>query len=265
MTATPEQEAAAAPLIEPAQLASWIMLQNQDVVVVNKPGWVVCHPSKRGPWSSLVGALREYFNTPTLHLVTRLDRETSGVVVVARHALAARKYQMAMQNRRVKKIYLALLEGELNTTTTTEVPLTRDDAHEVAVKRRVAQAGEPGAEEAVTRFVPLFASKGLTLARIEPQTGRTHQIRVHAAHLGHPIVGDKLYGPDASLYLEFARQGWTPRLAEKLPLRRQALHAARLRFLDDGLGDYPAPPPDDLAAFAKERLGRELPELWTEA
>jgi 23S rRNA pseudouridine1911/1915/1917 synthase len=250
------------PLIEPAQLSRWIFQQNDDVVVVNKPGWVVCHPSKRGPWSSLVGALREHLATPTLHLVTRLDRETSGVVVVARHPLAARRYQMAMQNRRVEKTYLALLEGEMGEEIDVRASLARDEKSEIAVKRRVAADGEAGAESAQTRFVPLRVKNGFTLARVEPWTGRTHQIRVHAAHLGHAVVGDKLYGPDASLYLEFARQGWTPRLAAAVPLRRQALHAARVHFLDDGLGDFSAPMPEDLAEFARDKMGLDLASAW---
>ena len=258
-----EVSAAEPPLIEPAQLARWILFQDDEVVVVNKPGWVVCHPSKRGPWSSLVSALREQLGSATLHLVTRLDRETSGVVVVARHPLAARRYQMAMQNRRVEKFYLALLEGELSGEITVDAPLLRDEQSEVAVKRRVGAPGEPGAEAAQTRFAPIVSKNNLTLARVEPHTGRTHQIRVHAAHLGHAIVGDKLYGPDSTLYLEFARQGWTTRLAEKLPLRRQALHAARLRFLDAGLGDFTAPPPEDLARFFREQTGLDLTKMWT--
>ncbi|HVU36830.1 MAG TPA: RNA pseudouridine synthase [Opitutales bacterium] len=250
------------PLIEPAQLAQWVMAQSADIIVVNKPGWVVCHPSKRGPWSSLVGALREHLGTPTLHLVTRLDRETSGVVVVARNPAAARQYQMAMQERRVEKTYLALLAGEMREAATVDAPIARDENSAVAVKRRAARADEPGAESAQTRFMPLLAKNGFTLARVEPLTGRTHQIRVHAAHLGHAIVGDKLYGPDASLYLEFAQTGWTPRHAAMLPIRRQALHAARLRFLGEGLGDFSAPPPADLAEFARTRMGIELTEAW---
>jgi 23S rRNA pseudouridine1911/1915/1917 synthase len=252
------------PLIDPAELPGWIFYQDQDIVVVNKPGWVVCHPSKRGPWSSLVSALREHLSAPTLHLVTRLDRETSGVVVVALHPIAARRYQMAMQNRRVEKTYLALLEGELTKVITMEAPLIRDEKSAVAVKRRVAGPNEPGTESAQTHFVPLVSKNGYTLARIIPHTGRTHQIRVHAQSLGHAIVGDKLYGPDSSLYLEFAQQGWTSRHAKMLPIQRQALHAARLHFLDDGLGDFSAPPPTDLVEFVQKRMEIDLPKAWKE-
>jgi len=223
----------------------------------------VCHPSKRGPWSSLVSALREHLKESTLHLVTRLDRETSGVVVVALHTMAARRYQMAMENRRVEKTYLALLEGELKNEISVDAPIIRDEKSEVAVKRRVALSDETGGESAQTIFTPLVHKNGYTLARIIPHTGRTHQIRVHAAHLGHPIVGDKLYGPDASLYLEFAKQGWTARHEKLLPIRRQALHAARLRFLDEGQGDFTAPLPSDLVEFARQKMNLDLAAAWT--
>jgi len=210
------------------------------------PGWSITRASARG----------------TLHIVTRLDRETSGVVVVALHPLAARRYQMAMQNRRVEKTYLAFLNDELHEEKVVEAPLVRDAGNAIAVKRRVALAGEPGAESAQTRFEPIIATRGLTLARVFPLTGRTHQIRVHAAHLGHAIVGDKLYGPDETLYLEFAKQGWTARHAAALPMRRQALHASRLRFLEEGLGEFMAPPPADLVEFAREKMGLDLARAW---
>jgi len=251
------------PLIAPSDLESWILQQDDDVIVVNKPGWVVCHPSKQGPWSSLVGALREHLGADILHLVSRLDRETSGVVVVARHPAAARRLQMAMQNRQVEKTYLALLTGELKEKISVTVPLIRDTASPVAIKRRVASVGEMGAETAETSFAPLATAGGFTLAQIRPLTGRTHQIRVHAAHLGHAIVGDKLYGPDPLLYLEFVEQGWTSRHAALLPLSRQALHAARIRFLEPGLGDFTAPALPDLVEFAREKMGLDLAKVWS--
>src|SRR5580704_15287924 len=101
------------PLIDPADFRSWILHEDEHLLVVNKPGDVVCHPSKAGPWSSLVGAAREYLGLPTMHLVFRLDRETSGVVVLAKDAATASRLQVAMQKRRVGKSYLAVLTGEL--------------------------------------------------------------------------------------------------------------------------------------------------------
>jgi 23S rRNA pseudouridine1911/1915/1917 synthase len=253
------------PRIVAADLARWILHQDDDIVVVDKPGWVVCHPSKDGPWSSLVGALREYLGAPVLHLVSRLDRETSGVVVVAKHVTAAQRYQMAMQWRRSDKIYLAILTGELRQAQDVDASIARDTVGPVAVKRRIAVAGEPGSEKATTRFEPLAVANGLTLARVAPLTGRTHQIRLHAAHLGHALAGDKLYGADPSLYLDFVTHGWTEKLAAMLPLPRQALHAARLRFHEPGLGDFRAPPPPDLIEFARARMDLDLPALWAKA
>jgi 23S rRNA pseudouridine1911/1915/1917 synthase len=98
-------------IIEPPELASWILHEDERLLVVNKPGDVVCHPSKHGPWSSLVGAAREHLGLDRVHLVFRLDRETSGVVVLAKDPRMASRLQTAMQDRRVGKRYLAVLTG----------------------------------------------------------------------------------------------------------------------------------------------------------
>src|SRR5215207_10406103 len=100
-------------MIVPEEVPSWIVYEDERLLVVNKPGDLVCHPSKAGPWSSLVGALREYTNLPTVHLVFRLDRETSGVVVLAKDTAMASRLQVAMQQRKVGKSYRAVLTGHL--------------------------------------------------------------------------------------------------------------------------------------------------------
>jgi 23S rRNA pseudouridine1911/1915/1917 synthase len=240
-------------MIEPEELKSWIVHEDERLLVVSKPGDVVCHPSKAGPWSSLVGATREYTQLPTMHLVFRLDRETSGVVVLAKDAKMASRLQRAMQERTVGKVYLAVLTGELTAPVTVDQPLGDDLTSPVFIKSTVAAGGQPS----VTHFTPLATGRGFTLARVVTETGRKHQIRVHAHWLGHSLVGDKIYGPDARCYLEFIDHGWTPELAEKLLLPRQALHCAEIDLRAAGLTQvFAAPLPADLREFC---LARGLP------
>jgi 23S rRNA pseudouridine1911/1915/1917 synthase len=238
-------------MIAPEEVPSWIIYEDERLLVVNKPGDVVCHPSKAGPWSSLVGALREYTRLPTMHLVFRLDRETSGVVVLAKDAAMASRLQVAMQERTVGKTYLAILTGELREPVTVNQPLGDDVTTPVFIKSAVVPEGQPS----VTHFMPLAWSSGVhagafTLARVVTETGRKHQIRAHAQWLGYSLVGDKIYGPDARLYLDFVDHGWTDALAEKLLLPRQALHCAEIDLRLTGVDHvFTAPMAADLQEF----------------
>ena len=237
-------------MIAPAEVPGWIVFEDARLLVVNKPGDVVCHPSKAGPWSSLVGALREYTGLPTVHLVFRLDRETSGVVVLAKDAAMASKLQVAMQRRQIGKAYLAVLTGELAGAVTVDQPLGDDLSSPVFMKSAVVAAAEAGAQRAVTHFSPQRAHGGFTLARVVTETGRKHQIRAHAQWLGHSLVGDKIYGPDARLYLDFIDHGWTDALAARLLLPRQALHCAESDLRAAGLDRvFTAPLATDLREF----------------
>lgn len=249
-------------IIAPEELRDWIVFEDERLLVIDKPGDVVCHPSKAGPWSSLVGALREFTGLPTVHLVFRLDRETSGLVVVAKDGRTAGRLQTALQERRIGKVYLALLTGRLTEETVVDQPLGDDLASPVFTKSAVVAAGEGKA--AITRFQPLaFAPDGsLTLVRVVPVSGRKHQIRAHAQWLGCSVLGDKIYGPDARLYLEFITTGWTRALAERLVLPRQALHCAGIDLTRAGLPHvFSAPLPADLRECSARAL-LPVPTEW---
>lgn len=239
-------------LITREEFEQWILFEDSRLLVVNKPGDVVCHPSKAGPWSSLVGAAREYTGLPRIHLVFRLDRETSGVVVMTKESKTAGRLQTASQDRRIAKRYWTILTGELTAAVTVNQPLGPDLASAVYVKSTVV-AG-PDSQEAVTHFSPLATGGGFSFAQVDLETGRKHQIRAHARWLGYPVVGDKIYGPDDRLYLEFIDHGWTEALAERLLLPRQALHCAEIGLAETGLpAFFRAPLPEDLRRFCAER------------
>lgn len=237
-------------MISPDEFSSWVLHDDQDVIVLNKPWDVVCHPSKAGPWSSLVGAVREYFRLEASHLVFRLDRETSGLIVFAKTSAMASRLQKAVQKRNVGKVYLAIMTGEMTKPEDVEQPLGDDEQSPVFVKSAVRQDGQP----AVTHFFPLSCGGGFTLARVVTETGRKHQIRAHAQWLGHSLVGDKIYGPDERCFLDFIDHGWTSGLAEKLLLPRHALHCAEIDLRKSGLDRvFKAPLAPDMRAFCEGR------------
>ena len=170
----------------------------------------------------------------------------------------ASRLQVAMQERKIGKAYLAIVTGHLAAPVTVDQPLGDDVRSPVFIKSAVV-GPDMGGQNAITHFTPLARSTGaisspardgFTLVRVVTETGRKHQIRAHAQWLGHSLVGDKIYGPDARCYLEFIDQGWTPALAEKLLLPRQALHCAEIDLRAAGLDQvFHEPLAEDLAAF----------------
>lgn len=236
-------------LITADDLRAWIVYEDDRLLVINKSGDVVCHPSKAGPWSSLVGAAREYTGLPTMHLVFRLDRETSGIVVLAKDPEMAGRLQTAMMKRKAGKTYLAILTGEMPASVTVDQPLGDDTASPVFIKSAVVTGGQ----QAITHFTPLASRYGFTLARVVTETGRKHQIRVHAHWLGHSLVGDKIYGPDDRLYLEFIERGWSEAMAAKLLLPRQALHCAEIDLRSVGAPQvFEGALAPDMVAFCRD-------------
>jgi 23S rRNA pseudouridine1911/1915/1917 synthase len=201
------------------------------LLVINKPAGLVCHPTKNGEWSSLIGRARLYFgNKP--HLVNRLDRETSGVVIIAKNPEVAGELGKILESRAVEKGYLAIVHGHVAAEQgMIDAPLGRDERSIVAVKDRVR---EDGAASQTGFWVQRRFERGegrFSLLRILPRTGRKHQIRIHLAHIGHSIVGDKLYGGDEDLYLALVQNRLTDEQRARLIFENHALHAGSIQFL----------------------------------
>ena len=255
-----------APIISEEILRSSIIFEDDDIVVVNKPGWFVCHPSKRGPWSSLVGATREFLGLDTIFLVGRLDRETSGVVLMAKNQAAARIWQKALEQKQVKRTYLAIVEGELNEEVQVAGFVGNDPDSKVFVKQRVTVKSRTS-KKADTRFFPLYSAEGYTFVSVLTKTGRKHQIRLHAQSIGYPLVGEKLYGHDESYYLNFCESGWNSSWMVELGMDRQALHARRFGYLDED-EIFEAEIPSDIMSFLENRMNfqpDEMDEILKEA
>ena len=246
-------ESADAPLVEPGDFPGWILFEDSDVLVLNKPGWLVCHPSKNGPWSSLAGAAKEYLGVDSVHLASRLDRETSGVVLLAKHRKAASLWQKGIERKTVRRSYFAIVRGEMTERKEFSTFLGKDPDSSVFVKQRVMGRTRTS-KRAESVFEPLGKAKGHTFCMVSTKTGRKHQIRAHAQAMGHELVGEKLYGPDESIYLQFCEGGWQPDWLDLIGMSRQALHGRSLGFLRDGPAFYADLAPD-MCGFLKDRMG----------
>jgi 23S rRNA pseudouridine1911/1915/1917 synthase len=240
-----------------------ILGESPDWLFVDKPPFLEVHPSKPGRGFTMWDGLRELLvyeiaNGGQVSIINRLDRETSGVTLVAKTHESARRLGLEMMARRVEKEYLAITWGWPETDEfTVDAPLLRRGEREPS-RIHLMQMVHPDGAVARTRFqverrFQRASSNGerFALIRAFPEMGRTHQIRVHLAHAGLPIVGDKIYGPEEGCYLEFIATGWTPALAQKLLLPRHALHSTALRLPAVDLGAA-SPLPADLMGWIGE-------------
>ena len=265
-----------------------IVHEDDELLVLNKPAGLVCHPTKGDEYSSLISRVRLYLGSGTQpQLINRIDRETSGITMVAKNLDSARLLRRLWETRQVQKDYSAIVHGHLaEDHLSIELPLGKDRGSRVAIKDCVCDDGVPARTEAwaekrfysfpntpapdgpaitgeilnrqanVAEVAPV-AAPGIkprealfTLVRLVPHTGRKHQIRIHLAHVGHPIVGDKLYGGDEDLYLALVEGRLSPDQRRRLILPYHALHAGGLRFPWHGSERaFRAPPEDWFARF----------------
>jgi 23S rRNA pseudouridine1911/1915/1917 synthase len=243
------------PKLLPEAIPLDIVYEDQALLVVDKQAGMVVHPAPGHPGGTLVNALLAHCpeldtgggNRPGI--VHRLDRDTSGLILVATSEKVRRALQRQFKDRQVHKAYLALLDGHLQPAYgRIEAPVGRDPHH------RQRMAVQAGGREAITEYHVLEqfahqigpAAGQFTLVEAEPLTGRTHQIRVHFASIGHPVVGDAVYG----------------RRKQHLPVSRQFLHARRLDFKHPLTGQrlgLEAPPPEDLAGVLALLRGAARP------
>jgi 23S rRNA pseudouridine1911/1915/1917 synthase len=209
-----------------------IIYEDADLLVINKPAGLVCHPTKNGEMSSLIGRARLHLGAGMMpHLVNRLDRETSGVVVVAKNPATAGDLGKILEGRAVTKEYFAIVHGHPREAHgLIEAALGKDTNSRVVVKDCVRPDGSPAQTEYWVERNFARAEGQFALVRLAPRSGRKHQIRIHLAHLGHPIVGDKLYGGDEDLYLALVEGRLNDSQRAKLILPYHALHAASLAF-----------------------------------
>ena len=227
-----------------------VLYEDGELIVINKPAGIVVHPAAGNRQGTLVNALLhhapELSNIPRAGIVHRLDKETSGLLVVARTLRAHHALVDQLQARTVKREYEAVVSGVLTAGGTVDAPIGRHPVH----RKRMAVVA--GGKPAVTHYRVVERFRAHTHVRVVLDTGRTHQIRVHMAHIHYPLVGDPQYGGRLK-----SPAGATAELQETLrSFRRQALHAAALGLIHPLTGrtmHWQAPLPEDM-----ERLLRVL-------
>ena len=238
----------------PEDIPLEVLFEDEHLAVIDKPPNMVVHPAK-GNWSgTLVNALRHRF--PDLSglngdyragIVHRLDRDTSGVILIAKEERTHRDLAMLFETRKIFKEYLALTNGVVDRDSDYVEGKIAHHAHD-RTKMTIADEEDELAKDALTYYEVIERFRGFTFVRCVPKTGRTHQIRVHLASIGHPILADKLYsGRDKIRPSDFNRE--VSESEDEVLLPRQALHAHRLRLTHPRTGsllEVAAPLPTDM-------------------
>ena len=219
--------------LKPIAMKLDILYEDNDIIVINKPPFQVVHPGAGNFTNTLVHGLLYYTKdlskcggNDRLGIVHRLDKDTSGIMVIARHDDAHRHLSLAFKKRKVKKRYLALVWGTMQTKEFV-IDKSIDRSRRQYQKMRVV---DKGGKRAITHFHLLRDFYGISLLEIFPYTGRTHQLRVHLSYLNLPILGDSTYGNDLQRFRQLQAERKKPIQLIIKQISRQMLHASTLEF-----------------------------------
>ena len=232
------------PSLVPTELPLSILYEDENIIALDKPAGMPTHPSHGHFEDTLANGLAFLFRKRgepfVFRAVNRLDRGTSGIVLVAKNSKAAADLSEAMKAGMIKKTYVALVNGTMSGSGVIDRPIRRQA--ESIITREVCDIDSPGAKRAVSEYRVISSGGGWSFVELNPVTGRTHQLRVHLSSVGHPIAGDGLYGTSET----------TPTALDRL-FDRPALHCRRLRiFFADSDILIEAPLPDDIRAVVGE-------------
>ena len=240
--------------IMPVDLPINVIFENDDILLADKPAYMPTHPSHGHLDDTLANAVAHLFSKRgqpfVFRPIGRLDRNTSGISLIAKHSISASYLFYARQKSLIKKKYLAILQGQIESDGefhTIDTYMKRQE--DSIIVRCIGNEGEDGAFRAITHWKLLFSSNEISIVEAIPETGRTHQLRVHFAHIGHPILGDDVYSQESEY------------------IGRHALHAAYLSIPMPYSGEeraFVSDPPEDMISAAKKLGGIDLLELFSD-
>ena len=225
-----------------------ILFEDSDILVVNKPSGMLVHPSGDEFVWTIISVLRLYRKEQCLDLVHRLDRDTSGTLVITKNKESNAYLKKELQKRNINKVYHAISRGSPPwEVKDLRAPIAEHPTAKLRLRRTVLPSGLPSH----TSFRVLQRLDNYSLIECLLHTGRTHQIRVHLEYLGYPILGDKIYGQKDDIFLEHLHQGATKRVREIVSFSRHCLHAAKITFNHPkkGLLTIGSPLPEDMQSI----------------
>ncbi len=241
-----------------------VIFEDNGLLAVNKPPYMITHPAGK----NLFYCATVFFETihkKTIHSIHRLDRETSGVLLLAKNPPTAQQVSILFEEDKVRKCYFFIAHKKENATPFPFTAKERLGRKEGAIPESIMFATPEDSEEgkeSETHFESILEKDGYVLALAFPLTGRQHQIRVHAATHGYPLLGDKLYNGDSSVFIRFKDNDATDEDHEKMQIPRQALHAAALKILyKEKPTHFIAPLPKDLTNWISSHLGLRFQEV----